>query len=47
LPAIGLRAVEHGGERGLALLELLLQLSASLADLGCFFQSGRALFRAQ
>src|SRR3954452_15748380 len=44
---IGLRAVEHGGKCGLALLELLLQLSASLTDLSRLFQSGCALFRAQ
>ena len=44
---VGLRTVDHGSKRRLALLELLLQLSASLTDLGRLFQSGRALFRAQ
>src|ERR1700754_745700 len=44
---VRLGPVEHGGEGGLALLELLLQLGTGFADLRCLFQRCRALFGAQ
>ena len=44
---VALGPVEHGGEGGLALLELLLQLGTGLADLRGLLQRGCALFGAQ
>ena len=44
---VGLGPVQHGGQRGLALLELLLQLGAGFADLRSLLQRGSALLGAQ
>src|SRR5207248_1586722 len=44
---VGLCAIQNGSERGLARLELILELCAGLANLRSLLQRGGALFRAQ